>query len=367
MRRRSKTAGTFALLVASTAMLVAFAAAIWSGHGSPSPAHAIDRAEPALRVARAADAPLAALDALAAPADLDRRASAEDDRSEATGFEASIRVLDATTGLEVRTAWFQRSAIGASEARFDAQREGENTTLRVEDASATVLVSAPRYVARSVTLERAGVEAVRLQRATSLIGTVRDAQSGLVSGARVSLEYLGTSLSGVGTDAESLPFDGPTLRRTDERGEYAFTGLAPGVYRATCSVDGATHASRPTLVTGGAWTRTDHWLTEATRLSVQVARPDGLPAARARLLVTRPGESGPSLTRYTDEDGRATLGPLDPGTYDVAVQSRDGETSPRSLTIHDDGQAFVDLHLQLARLEPARAGSSRTLQPWGQQ
>ncbi|MEM1451178.1 MAG: carboxypeptidase-like regulatory domain-containing protein [Planctomycetota bacterium] len=369
MRRRSNAAGTLALLVASTAVLAGFAAAVLSGHGSPSPAHAIDRAEPTPFVASRPDAGPVVLETLATPASHLGSARESDATSEKSGFEASIRVLDAKTGLEVRTAWFQRSefgAIGGRGALFDVQREGEPASLNIDGERATVLVSAPRYVAREVALDRAGVEVVRLERATSLVGTVRDGQSALVKGARVVLEYLGPTLDGASGDAEALPFDGPTLRRTDERGEYAFTGLAPGVYRATCSVGSATHTSRPTLVADDAWTRVDHWLAEATRLSVQVARPDGLPAARARLLVTRPGEGAPALTRYTDEEGRATLGPLDPGTYDVAVQSRDGETSPRSLTIHDDGQAFVDLHLQLARMEPARGGRSQTLQPRGQ-
>jgi uncharacterized membrane protein YvbJ len=60
------------------------------------------------------------------------------------------------------------------------------------------------------------------------------------------------------------------------------------------------------------------------------------------------GAATTALTRYTDQDGRATLGPLEPGTYDVSVQSTDGVAEPRSFTIKDDDSSLVDLHLQLA-------------------
>ena len=340
-------------MVAAAAVFGTVALSAWSDRGGESTVHAVVRTDTARGASSLRATTLESIGTRAdfAEATSEMRTSAFEAATADEGFLATLRVVDASTGLTIPTAWFQRSEFGALDRRaqrHDAAPGKESVRLWIDGTHATVLVAAPRYQTKDVALDRAGAHDVRLERATSLGGTVRDGQSAPVPAALITLEYLGSTLDGLSDDAEPLAIKGPTLRRTDADGRYAFTDLAPGVYRTVATIDGAVHTSRPRLVHAGEWVDTDHWLDEATRLVVQVDGPDGLPAARARLLVSRKNTTLQTLTRYTDRDGRATLGPLEPGIYDVTVQSTDGVAEPHSFTIEDDGSALVDLHIQLA-------------------
>lgn len=350
---RSNTAGTLALAIATAGVFGAVAVSAWSEPSNASAVHAVVRADLDVDApqAIATGARLEAVES-AETSVRDARSAALDALRTTEGFHATLRVVDDRTGLTIPTAWFQRSEFGALDRRaqrHDASPGRKPVRLHVTESRATVLVAAPRYATQDVLIDRPGEIEVRLTRATSIQGAVLDGRSAGVSSARVTLEFLGSTLDGVTEESEAIPIKGPTLRRTDADGRYVFSNVAPGVYRTVVEVEGAKHASRPRLVLAGEWLDVDHWLDESTRLAVQVDRPDGLPAARARLLVQRDGDAEPTLTRYTGEDGRATLGPLDPGSYRVSVQSVDGTAIPQSLSIQDDGRAVVDLHLQLAR------------------
>ena len=350
-------------MIAAVGVFSAVAFSAWTDRGGATVVRAIHRADQGESVSNAASAALGPIEPRVSLMEIPRPVrSAAATTDVVQGFHATLRVVDAQTGLTIPTAWFQRSEFGALDGRdkrHQAQRSGARVKLWVEGARATILVSAPQYTTRDVAIDRAGAHEVRLERATSLIGTVRDGQSALVPDARVTLEFLGADFDGLTEEAEPLAFKGATLCRTNADGQYAFTNLAPGVYRTVAVIDGAEHTSRPTQVHAGAWVMTDHWLDEATRLLVQVDQPDGLPAARSRLLLSEDGASTHVLTRYTDDDGRATLGPLDPGKYNVSVQSTDGVTDPQSFTIEDDGQAAFDLHIQLARPDASPDGRSQ--------
>ena len=105
------------------------------------------------------------------------------------------------------------------------------------------------------------------------------------------------------------------------------------------------------------------------RLAVLVLRSDGRSAEGSRvLLLPEPPDSKPVdplnaslpdspeklITRYTDEEGRATLGPLGIGRYLVFIQSDDGQVAPRRLQVDEPSRSILELEFRLTATEPSR-------------
>lgn len=234
------------------------------------------------------------------------------------------------------------------------------------------LVSAPMYAPRHVSLGAPGAtdteKTITMERSTCIVGVVRDGSSAPLAAARVTLEYLSPAgaFDAQTSQPSGLPesYDGPTLRRTDDEGRYSFQRLPPGVYVTRVARDGTTHLSDPIFAEPGRWTSGDHWLDEHVRLAVTLTQASGEPAAASRVLLLNaqgPSSDGTAATtyglpedanvivsRYTDDDGRATLGPLKPGLYTVYVQSDEGTVRPYDVTIREGGRSILDLALRLS-------------------
>ncbi|QDV09813.1 hypothetical protein Poly30_53730 [Planctomycetes bacterium Poly30] len=335
----------------------------------------------------------AALDALEVP-DLEAASpGAQTTRTDATeesiarSGSLTLTAVDSVTGAAILKFWVKRSGTedmaspaapvlsdpASGEAVLPAASWDEDAALD----SADFLVSAPLYEATLVTLEGPGARAasrtLKLARSSSIVGVVRDGASAPLPAARVTLEFLG-SVPGLRAEtSEPVPlpdaYQGPTLRRSDDAGRYSFDQLPPGSYRTRVERDGTLHVSDPVAVHPGRWTFCDHWLDEHVRVTVHVLAPDGHPAEGSRVLL-QPAESsvseGPPLTkpsdesgerlatRYTDEEGRATLGPIGAGRYLVFIQSDDGQATAQPLQVDDSGRSIVDLEFRLTESDAGR-------------
>ena len=329
-------------------------------------------------------------------ADLEHLDAREPERAEVPNAPATssgsvrLRVKDSMTGQPVLKFWARRSAM-MDMAAIDPPRLSDPATgslllpgaLWLSDeasapaASATeVLVSAPLYEPLNILLEGPGPRTiertVEVKRAAGIVGIVRDGSSAALPSARVNLEYLGTraSFSPDTAEAAQMPetYQGATLRRTDEAGRYAFGHLPPGVYRTRASRDGTVHLSDPIFVAAGRWSLGDHWLDEHVRLAVVITDPAGLAAQESRILLLAidpetaeplslntllPDDAEKLVTRYTDAEGRATLGPLSAGTYRVFVQSDDGQAPPQEFHVVEGSRSILELDFHL-QPEPLR-------------
>lgn len=349
---RSKTAGTLALASATLAVFGTVAVASRLGGVGDRTVRAVVRSHGFVSSSDVEEPRLAQPSHSRAAAGATQRETPPRADEAPVALRATIALVDARSGLPITRGWLQRSQFGALDRRgrrHEIDDPRGRVDLVVEEASATVLVSAARYLRQEVRIDRSGPHEVRLERATSVLGAVLDGQSAPVHGASVRLEFLGAGLVASPDDVVPIEIDAPTLDRTGVDGRFAFTDLPPGTYRTVATIDGAEQVAHPFRVQTGEWVESDHWLDEATRVAVRLDGPDGAPAARARIIVEATNDSNLTLTRYTDDDGRAVIGPLAPGTYDVTALSDDGVLTPRSLTVQDDGRAIVDLELKLAR------------------
>lgn len=292
-----------------------------------------------------------------------------------------LRVVDALTGQAVLKYWARRSGM-IDMASIQPPRLSDPATGKLvlpgsvwlgadPDAPAEFLVSAPLYEPLTTSLEGPGPRdlerTVKMTRAAGIVGVVRDGSSAPLPSARVNLEFLGASEGFSTATGAPAPmpesYEGATLRRTDETGRYAFGHLPPGVYRTRASRDGTVHLSDPIFVAAGRWSLGDHWLDEHVRLAVVVTDPDGLAAEKSRILLLPidpetaeplalntllPDDAEKPVTRYTDTEGRATLGPLSAGTYRVFVQSDDGQAPPQEFHLVEGSRSILELdfHLQ---------------------
>jgi hypothetical protein len=287
-----------------------------------------------------------------------------------------VTALDAITGQPVKRFWMKQDAMldaaSASKPLLSDPMNGSIALAHTEwDSTPAVqerafVVSSPRHSPMNVSLRRPRGSAekitLRLLRAASIVGTVRDGSSAALTGARVTLEYHGPAANFGGELGEPVPwpegYQGPTLRLTGDAGEYSFSHLPAGVYRTRVQQGSALHGSDPILVRAGEWSVGDHWLDEHVRLNVVVRKADGTAAVDTRVLLV---EAEPPLnaslgedvaittSRYTSTEGRATLGPLTPGNYGVYVQSDDGFAAPLTLEVTETSHSLLQLSLRLER------------------
>lgn len=265
----------------------------------------------------------------------------------------TLTAVDAITGEPVPRFSAQRS--GAGELGRDAHHFrtalGETTlTIPIADPPGLFMVRGSQYAPKEIRPDGPGFRRVELARATAIVGTVRDAASAAVPAARVTLEL---QIADPETGAATWgPPKGASLRRTDQDGRYAFANLPPGIYRTSALAGTVRHVSEGQSVTAGDWTTIDHWLSEDGSLSVELVRPDGSPSSKSRIMLgggeAQNGE--PILARYTDNNGRAILGPLEAGTYELTVLSDHGTLAPVSITLPLEGAAQNGLRLELQSL-----------------
>ena len=282
----------------------------------------------------------------------ERGAGTSDDEQEALAL--TLRAVDARTGARVMRFWVRASGFGDLASDIQRWRSDPETGEAVlepvaspEGSPVPLAVLADRYIPQQFTPERGTRATVNLERATSIVGTVRDADSAPVESARVDLIWYGDEV-GPGTEPLEIPKGIATLRRTDERGEYAFTKLPPGRWATRVTVGGVERSSSPRFARYGEWTRIDHWIDEARRVVVDVVRPDGTPSADARVLISKEDAETPVLARYSDTDGRVILGPLEPSAYVVKVISDHGAHDPIDVVVPSEtpGSGSRTTHVQ---------------------
>lgn len=264
-----------------------------------------------------------------------------------------LTAVDGVTGEPVPRFRAQRSGAGEIGRGTEPFRTGpgETTlTVPITDPPGLFTVLAANYTPQEIQPDGPGFRRVELARATAIVGTVRDAASAAVPAARITLERRMTDPE-TGAPTWGAP-DGLSLNKTDKDGFYAFAGLPPGTYRTSALAGTVRHVSDGQSVTAGDWTTIDHWLSEDGTVSVELVRPDGSPSARSRIMLgSGEAQNGePILARYTDNNGRASLGPLESGTYELTVLSDHGTLSPITITLPLEGAAQDGLRLELQPL-----------------
>lgn len=327
MIKRFDRTASLALVSAMTVLSGALMALLGSA-GPATTVHAIERGGLASLPVEAPTAPAA--DLVLQPAPVARLSEAADPE----GLTALLEVVDDRTGLRVRDVSVR---VGDRVHRVET-RPGVPIALDLDATVETLEVGAPGYAPRLVAAVGSSTEEVRLVRCTTVRGVVRDSLGAPMARASVRLVREGEP------GAVDLA---TTLRRTDGAGAYAFDALPPGTYRTVVEANGRTHRSRAVQVGPGEWSEVDHRLPAAATLAVIVDGPDGVPAERARLLLTR-ADGDVLRTAYTDADGRAEVSPLLPGAYELRVQSVDGTAPHHPLTIQEGDQGLVDLRIQLS-------------------
>lgn len=347
MKRLDPTASL--AMIASATVVTGALLALLGGPGAAPVAHAVERVEAAslpLEEDRAPIAQLVERSGVPAVPTADHTPAA---------LTTQLVVLDDQTGLVVDEAVIE---FGARVQRLQASSM-RPITVEVPAAGQRLQVGAVGFHPRTVMVEGAEPQEVRLARRTALRGVVLDAYGAPLPRAQVRLvreptAQISTSLTAgsqgtIETDGSGSPtLRAPaSLRRTDATGAFAFDALEPGVYQTAVEIAGVEHLSEPRELREGEWARSDHRLLAALALTVQVDETSGLPAERARLLIQRDGAPRP-ITRYTDERGRAEVRPLPAGTYQLTVQSARGSAPPRSFTIDQAGEDLLDLHIQLS-------------------
>ncbi len=264
--------------------------------------------------------------------------------------EVVIAAVDALTGDAIPRFWAKRSGageIGRETERFQAGPGETRLAIDIGDPPGLLTVLGAKYAPKEIRLDRPGFLRVELDRSTSIVGTVRDGTSAVVPGARVTLERQVRD-----PESSAMTWGPPkdaSLGRTDKEGQYAFSNLPPGTYRTSALAGTVSHTSDGHTVKVGEWTTIDHWLSEDGTLSVELVRPDGSPSAKSRIMLGN-GEAQngePILARYTDESGRAVLGPLERGTYELTVLSDHGTLKPVSISLPLEGAAQDGLRLEL--------------------
>lgn len=250
-------------------------------------------------------------------------------------FSSTVRAVDARTGVRVMRFWIRASGFGdlASDVRrWRADPLTGEVSIDLDSPPGPLSVLADRYITRDFTPDPGPRTTVRLERATSIVGVVRDADSAPVESARVDLVWYGED-GDDGDEPRESPEGVATLRRTDENGEYAFTKLPPGRWATRVTFGGVERTSAPRSARYGEWTHVDHWIDEGRRIVVDVTRPDGSPSETSRVLVSKVDVEDPILARYSDSDGRVTLGPLEPDAYRLMVVSDHGAHDPIDVVV----------------------------------
>ena len=172
--------------------------------------------------------------------------------------------------------------------------------------------------------------------ARTIAGTVRDPSGKPIAGAEVHV--LGALTQAVLAEEPDVFYHSNDLiARTGADGRYALTGLEERVCEITCRAPGFAHQTYTAPAAGSRFTA-DFTLEVARALRGTVARPDGRPAAGARVWVRRQRRSmleDPAWETIAGDDGRFELLGVEPGRR--CVFARDADDAGRWAT------AIVDL------------------------
>lgn len=145
----------------------------------------------------------------------------------------------------------------------------------------------------------------------SIAGTVRD---GSETPARATVHLVAADVTSTETDSSG------------ESGEYGFAGLAPGMYRCWAVSELGESAVREIEVSPGRTTiQVDHVLPEGAWLEVVVLDAEGAPMVDTNVVLLSGAFT--SGSESTNEEGRATFGPIAPGEWSVvALIDEDGRS-----------------------------------------
>jgi len=189
---------------------------------------------------------------------------------------------------------------------------------------------------------RTGID-FRLEAAGALVGTVKDPAGAPVAGAAIFLR-----------DGDGVLIERFSMVMTDPGGRFRCEGIGPGDYSAAARKDGeASPASGMVRVQAEQDTSVDLVLSTGTLLEVVVLDKTGAPIRVTLSVTNSAGHEVAGMLSYQDLldgtflDGGAaqSVGPLPPDHYRVTVESRDGRTASRPVTLK--GRATRKLKLRL--------------------
>ena len=157
-----------------------------------------------------------------------------------------------------------------------------------------------------------------------IAGTVLDEEYEPVLGAAVRLTRLH------GEDVAHLRVDGPLQRATDERGDFVFDDIAPGLWRVEAREEEHTPAVHFVRVQDGEVLVLEQVvLLPGGTLEGRLEDVDGRPLDGAHVHVRRFDGDEPERRVRTDHAGRYRLRHLRPGTYHVRVVADTVAGGPR--------------------------------------
>ena len=270
--------------------------------------------------------------------------------------EIVVRAVDAFSGEAVSRFWVRRDAFTEAAAEVERFRSDPATGqahLQRSPFPMPLSIRAQGYEigqGMEPSSPDATVE-IALDRATTIRGIVRDGTSAPLKAAQVFLEWYGDSPEALDPLSDPLSYHGVKLIRTDEGGRFAFANVPPGVYATRVEIGGAVHQSDRVRVETGIWVDVDHWLEEHSVVVANLTNPDGEPAARSLILLfpfDADEEDAPAARGYTDDEGRARIGPLTEGPYRVQVVSNEGTALERTVEITSSSPSEVDLVIVLS-------------------
>lgn len=194
-----------------------------------------------------------------------------------------------------------------------------------------------------------------------IMGSVLDPSGQPVPNARVRIgaQDLFDTLGPTGAAGPPPPIE----VRTDERGEFACGGLAPGAVHVACLSAGYPVAIGTVQVQAGAHGRIELRFTEGAWVRGRVTAKDGTPLERItvsawqRRLKGTPDAEGSSFDEprpLTDADGRFAIGPFGGGEIHLSATTQDRKSSA-STTVEVASGGEYDWNPSLADL-PTIAG-----------
>ncbi|MFN0242310.1 MAG: carboxypeptidase regulatory-like domain-containing protein [Planctomycetota bacterium] len=168
-----------------------------------------------------------------------------------------------------------------------------------------------------------GVLEIVLPRPAHVAGTVRDADGRAVSDATVSFRDIAKEMYSTAA---------PSRTRTDAHGRFRSPPLAPARFALQASSPTSAPSESKTITLRAGETHADVELDLRTggTLAIAVRTPDGLADVGRRIDVVPQNIAGLvyASTFHTDEDGRATIPHVPPGTYQIL-------TSPNTRELQD--------------------------------
>lgn len=201
----------------------------------------------------------------------------------------------------------------------------------------------------AVVLDEADVEglSLRMPSGARIAGAVREPDGGPILGALV----VATRMHG--DQPAALRRGAPLQRRADERGDFMFEGLAPGVWRVEAGdEERASVVSLVRLQDGEVVVLDDLVLGEGARLEGEVADAEGRPLDGVHVHARRFDGDGEDRVLRTDAEGRFRARHLRPGAWllrvdaetvaggpwiEALVEAVEGETTQVRFTAGEDG------------------------------